>query len=280
MRLQFSTLFESQSRRAGKAYLKCLRHPHFHFLPQHHQILVMATATKFDPNFPAAAEVKGLQGDVRTAHVKSLTRLATLSIPVAGQTAKADDLQATIDEVHAHGTTISFFADLFERSYQGKLGREELDQGLIDWAMKMPGMKQKFDELPDEVRRTVEAFKDADLHQEFDPKKHGFARPETSRSTKKVAEMRTLFAEQVRADGGKGYPTVVEKDGSPVQYVNKAVFENWGQTVKNTPAVKSHRIVVMVGHVYPEERGWCSKHCQICKSARKETSCIRIQVVY
>ncbi len=66
----------------------------------------------FDPKFPAA--VKNLQKEIEQAHVKTLSRLANLSVPVVGVTAKSASLDAAIERVLNHGETTLFLrASLF-----------------------------------------------------------------------------------------------------------------------------------------------------------------------
>ena len=53
----------------------------------------------------------------------------------------------------------------------------------------------------------------------------------------KMAKLKRMLDEQTKIDGGNKYASVKENDGTPVLYVEKFVFENWGETVKNIPAV-------------------------------------------
>jgi len=197
---------------------------------------------KFDPKFPAAAELKSLHQKQISSHTDSLSLLADLSIPVVGQTAKPSAIDNTLADVRAQGDTITFFSDIFTRYHQtgGKLSREELDQKLINWAMKVPGLKEKFDDLPDPVQKLMNDFKDADLSQDGDVwrgKAKGFKLPCSPRMAMKMSKLQQMWDEQVKVDGGKKYDGVVEADGTAVLYVEKFPFENWGETVKNTPAV-------------------------------------------
>jgi hypothetical protein len=197
--------------------------------------------SKFDPKFPAAAELKSLRAKQISAHTDSLSLLANLSIPVAGQTAKTSAIDNALADVRAQGETINFFSDIFTRYQQtsGKLSREELDQKLINWALKVPGLKEKFDDLPDGVKTIMDDFKDADLSQKggLRGKAAGFKLPTSPKTAMKMAKLKQMWDEQVKVDGGNKYTGVVEKDGTPVLYVEKFPFENWGDTVKNTPAV-------------------------------------------
>jgi hypothetical protein len=201
-----------------------------------------ASTSKFDPKFPAAEELKDLHSKYITAHTDTLSLLADLSIPVAGQTAKPSAIANTLADVRAQGETINFFSDIFERTQQtgGKVSREELDQKFVNWALKVPGLKEKFDDLPDDVKKIVDQFKDADLSQDGhagEKAAEEFRLPTSPKTALKATKLKTLWEEQVRVDGGKKYDGVVENDGTPVAYVEKFPFENWGDTVKNTPAV-------------------------------------------
>ena len=127
---------------------------------------------------------------------------------------------------------------MFSKFQAGTLGREELDQNLLNWALKIPALKDKFDELPDDVKAIVDKFRDADLDKLDEVKemaqKFEFA-PSPGMSAVMV-DLQTALDAQTKATQAK-YPSVVEQDGTPVSFVEKAEFENWGQTVKNTPAV-------------------------------------------
>lgn len=129
---------------------------------------------------------------------------------------------------------------MFSKFQAGTLGREELDQSLLNWALKIPALKEKFDELPDDVKAIVDKFRDADLDKLDEVKglaqKFEFApSPGTSAV---MADLQTALDGQTEAAKASKYPSVVEQDGTPVEYVEKADFENWGQTVRNTPAVQ------------------------------------------
>jgi hypothetical protein len=198
---------------------------------------------KFDPKFPAAELVKNLQNEIEKAHVKTLSNLVNLSVPVIGATAKSASLDATIERVLAHGETTLFFGQVFSLSQKGLLTREELDQRLINWAMKIPELKGKFEELPEDVRACVDKFKDCDLSQENHVSvAQGFKPPPTAATAKKIEILRTAWEKQFNEDKGIKYLTVVEKNGDKVMYVDEFAFENWGQTVKNTPAVNPVRM--------------------------------------
>ena len=191
----------------------------------------MASANgTFDPNFPAAALVKKLQKDAEKTHVDALIHLANLSVPVLGATAKPDAIDAAVEQTLASGLTTEFFSKAFAMAQSGTLTREELDQRMINWALKMPELRDKFNDLPDNVKTVVEEFRKCDLSQGL-PAAAEFKMPASPYAAKKM--------EGLTANLGKtgNYPGVVENTGEPVQYVDKAQFVNWGETVKNIPAV-------------------------------------------
>ena len=192
---------------------------------------------KFDPRFPAADLVETIRKDAEEAQLRTLTRLANLAVPVVGKTAEPNAIDATIDQVLAHGETAKFFGELFSLAQKGILTREEVDQRLVNWVLKIPGMKESYDTLPENLKFDVDRFKDHDLTQEFVPTSVGTKfRPDPS-IERTCAKVNAMWEEQLRLDRGEKYPDVVEKNGERVVYVEKMLFENWGETVKNTPAV-------------------------------------------
>jgi|SRR5271170_4533695 len=194
---------------------------------------------KFDPKFPAAELVKNLESEIGQAQVKTLSRLANLSVPVLGRTADPESIESAIEKVLAHGETTVFFGQLFSLLHKGALIREDLDQRLVKWALKIPGLKEKFDELPEGTRKVVDQFKDSDLTQENPvPLSSGFKIPLSSSTAKKIATVREAWQRQFDIDKGLAYPEIVENNGEKVKYVDKFSFENWGETIKNTPAVR------------------------------------------
>ena len=200
---------------------------------------------KFNPRFPAADLVETIHKEVQDAQVRTLSRLANLAVPVGGKTAEPNAIDATIDQVLAHGETTKFFGELFSLSQKGLLTREETDQRLLNWVLKIPGMKEKYDELPDDFKSDVDHFKDHDLTQQFVPTAVG-AKFRPDRSVERTsAKVNALWKEQFKLDQGEKYPDVLENDGTRVVYVEKMVFENWGETVKNTPAVFFSREVFL-----------------------------------
>lgn len=195
---------------------------------------------KFDPKFPAVQLVKDIQSGLDEAQVKTLGRLANLSVPVVGHTAHSESIEAAIQKVIAHGETSVLFGQLFAAAHNGTLTREDLDQRLVNWAFKIPALKEKIEGLPDEARQCINQFKDSDLQQEHPvPLSAGFKLPVSSSTAKKVAVQKAAWERQFDLDKGLAYPTVVENTGQNVLYVEKLVFENWGETIKNTPAVVS-----------------------------------------
>jgi len=195
-------------------------------------------AQQFDPNFPAADLVKNIQSEIDQAQVKTLTRLANLSVPVLGRTAHPESIDSAVEKVLAHGETTVLFGQLFSSFHKGTLTREDLDQRLVNWALKIPGLKEKFDELPNETRKAVDQFKDSDLGQNNPvPLSSGFKTPPSSSTAKKIATLKAAWQKQFDVDKGLAYPDIVENNGEKVKYVDKLTFENWGETIKNTPAV-------------------------------------------
>ena len=98
----------------------------------------------------------------------------------------------------------------------------------------------KFDELPENVRACVDHFKDCDLSKTDPlPLAHGFKLPPITATAKKMKKLKAAWEEQYKLDQGTKYPNIVGKNGDRVLYVEKAVFENWRQTVENTPAVSA-----------------------------------------
>jgi hypothetical protein len=194
-------------------------------------------ARKFDPKFSAAELVKSLDSEIEQEQVKTLSRLANLSVPVRGG-AQPEFLDSAIKKVLEHGETTVLFDQLFSLFHKGALTREDLDQRLLNWALKIPALKGKFDELPHETRAAVDQFKDTDLNQENPVRlSSGFKTPLSSSTAKKIATLKAAWQRQFDSDKGLAYPDVVENNGEKVKYVDKLAFENWAETIKNTPAV-------------------------------------------
>ena len=253
------------SSEAGKAYLgprlctlAVTRVPHCRYsfifsylsatsaLPQ---VLIMTTestskstgtgTTNVNPKFPAAEEGDALRHESEQAHAESLKRIADLLTSVAGRTAKSDSIDASIDEVRAHGetTTTTFFTELISRSQKGILTREELDQQWLKWVLEVPGMRKKYDDLPGNLQAYVDQFKSHDLTTEFVPRDGPTKFPPNTATARKIAQLKAMLEEQYKLDKGEKYPDVVENNGDKVPYVENLLFENWGETVKNTPLV-------------------------------------------
>ena len=237
---------------------------------------------KFDPKFPAVQLVKDIQSGLDEAQVKTLGRLANLSVPVVGHTAHSESIDAAIQKVLAHGETSVLFGQLFSGAHNGTLTREDLDQRLVSWAFKIPALKEKIEGLPEDARQCIHQFKDSDLQQDQPvPLSAGFKRPISSSTAKKIAVQKAAWQRQFDLDKGLAYPNVVENTGQKVMYVEKLVFENWGETIKNTPAVESrHCFDSHPGDLYPQEYRWRTEHCKICKRNWEKSSSCWIQVFF
>jgi hypothetical protein len=224
--------------------------------------------SKFDPKWPAAQELTDLHKKLVSSHTDTLSLLANLSIPVVGQTAKSAAIGSTLNDVRAQGDTIKFFGDLFSRFQEtansnDKLSQEEVDQKLLNWALKVPGLKEKFDTLPEPTKQVIKEFSKADLSKggSLKGKAAGFKLPASPKIEMKMAKLKQMLAEQTKIDGGRKYDSVKEKDGTPVLYVEKFVFENWGETVKNTPAVIAISVDLLTeGDIHSQECSWGTKY--------------------
>jgi hypothetical protein len=189
---------------------------------------------------PGEEIVNVLHKQTRQAHIRNLSRLANLTTPVLQGAAKRDSIDSTVEEILAHGATTTFFGEIFSLIQRHEINREELDQKLVNWALKVPPVKEKFNALPEEIRTHVEQFKDRDLSAEgVGDVGHGFKKPMSAATARKCAELRDAWEKQYQMDGGKKFPEVVENTGEPVRYVEKLLFRNWGETVENTPAVRA-----------------------------------------
>jgi hypothetical protein len=178
--------------------------------------------------------VAKLQKQVRQAHLRHFSRLATLSTQVSEKPSGVD-----VDDILAHGATTTFFGEIFSLIQRNELTREELDQRLINWILRVPAIKEKFNALPENVRGHVEGFRLADT-KKGRMEVRGFRRP-TRSAARKCAELKETWEEQLKLDGGKKFPAILENNGEIVVYVEKAVFKNWGETVESTPAVRSFK---------------------------------------
>jgi hypothetical protein len=239
----------------------------------------MSSNNAFDPHFPAAKEVQDLTSAIGAEQISSLSQLADLSVPVGGSTAKPAALDSAIEQVQATGSTINFWGDAFAGTRAGTLTREGLDQKLVNWVLGMPGMSSKVDELPPQAKAMVQEFRTADLSSpEWDGMKlaEKFRIPTSVGTQKKMEELKGAV-DALDEEAMKKYPFVVEEDGSPVMYVDKAVFQNWGQTVKNTPAVPLSTLCLTVDHVYSQDGSRCAEYRQIRQRNGKESPLHGIQ---
>jgi hypothetical protein len=130
------------------------------------------------------------------------------------------------------------FSDILSRSQQGQIPREELDQRLLNWVLEVPGMKEKADELSPEMRGLVDKFSAHDLKDPF-VVDHGVTYPAHPATAKKTAHLKAALEAQFKIDGCEKFPSIVENTGKRVEYVERTAFENWGETIKNTPSVSS-----------------------------------------
>lgn len=197
---------------------------------------------------PLSSPKESVQGKVekqtRQAHIRNLSRLATLSTQVISEnespTSQTEINSTVVEDILAHGATTTLFGEIFSELIQKDRGlsREELNQKLINWILKVPSLKAKLDDLPEDVQGYVEEFGRCDLNdKEAVPKIHGFKRPTSPISARNCEALKSAWEKQYEVDGGMGHPSVVEGDGDAVKYVDKIVFKNWGDTVESTPAV-------------------------------------------
>ena len=183
--------------------------------------------------FPAEQLVDSLLEQTRKSHIHNLNRLANLSGPISHGTAPENTLNSTVQEILAQGATATFFGEIFALLQSGKLTREEFDRKLVNWALKVPELNAKIAELPDNIRKAIHQFAGGE-----EVALEDFRRPPVNRRMeRKFEKMKMGLNEQFDIDGGQRFSTVVEADGQPVSYVEKAVFQNWGETVENVPAV-------------------------------------------
>jgi len=188
------------------------------------------------------ANLSKVQNATRQSNVRNLSRLANLSTQIiSGDSHRtpADETHSTVDEILSHGATTTFFGEILALIQAGELTREELDQKLLNWILTIPGARKKFERFEEGTKGYIQEFKGADLRKGKGVSTMGdrFKRPNTLRVHRCVQELQDSYNEQLKIDGGKAYPSVVESDGSPVRYVNKKTFENWGDTVETKPSV-------------------------------------------
>jgi hypothetical protein len=235
------------------------------------------------PTLSTAESVAKVQKQTRQAHIRNLSRLANLSTQViSGESSSPHkssehSISSTVEEILAHGATTTFFGEIFALIQKKELTREELDQKLINWLFKLPALKEKVEGLPDDVRKHVEEFGKWDFSLRERLRVPGFRRP-TPAAARKCAGLKAAWKEQYELDGGNGYPSVVENNGDTVMYVENSVFQNWGDTIQNTPAVCLLTMELIPDHIYSEKCYWGTEYCQIRKRRRKESPCLRIQV--
>lgn len=189
----------------------------------------------------------------RKAHADTLQALTTLLGPLSATASTSkqpssipkDTLSTAVDEVQSHAATTTFFGDLFSLIQQkgDNVSRHEIDQKLLNWGLAIPGVKEKLAALPPDLATSVEHFHKSDVSTLKETGEgvtwlpEGFQRPMNPKSYKKYTAVRKAWEAQNKRDGGKKYDPVVEKDGTPVKYVEDLLFENWGDTVVNTPGV-------------------------------------------
>lgn len=194
-----------------------------------------------DLKFPATDVIKKVEANAKQVHIDILKNLANLSLPVIGGTAEPSTVDAAIEQVKAHEETTRFFSEVFALQKKGTLIREEFDKRIVNWLLNIPELKEKFDELPEDVRTCVDEFKDSDLSAD-NPVPHAvdFKLPPSSSTAKKISKLKAALEEQRNADQWTKYPNIVEKNGDKVAYVEKFPFENWAETVANAPAVQKY----------------------------------------
>jgi len=187
--------------------------------------------------FTTFTNIHDLKKQIQQAHIDTLSRIAQFTTHVQ-KDQRHDTIKSTNEEILAHAATTQFWGDIFSLQHSGELTREVLDQKLVNWCLQVPGLRENFDALPENVRAYVEEFRTADLSSKGNaPKMEGFRMPGSPATVKKSSRLKAALEEQFRIDRHGKYKNVVENDGTAVQYVDKTVFENWGETVKNTPAV-------------------------------------------
>ena len=176
----------------------------------------------------------------RQAHVRNLSRLADLSVPVIGHGAKVHNIRSSVEEIIAHGATTVFFGEIFnlllDKNGGDGVPREELDQKLMNWILKVPGVSERFGSLHPTVKGHVERFRASDLAT-WDKDMEGFKRPLTPVVARKCADMKKAWGEQIKKDGGMRFPDILEANGERVIYIENIQFENWGETVRKAPFV-------------------------------------------
>jgi len=183
---------------------------------------------------------KDMVTTLQNAHVRNLSRLANLSVPVMGGTTTAATFGSTVEEILAHGATTTLFGEIFSLIQRDELTREEVDQKLVNWVLRVPGVQARYDKLPEDIKECIEEFKSSGgKARDRIPRTKGFKKPMSPISARRVEGMKLAWKEQCKLDGGQKYPGIVENTGEPVIYIEKLQFKNWGETVESTPAVPS-----------------------------------------
>ena len=190
----------------------------------------------------ATANLSKVQKATRQSHIHNLSRLATLSTQIISSDSPhtpPDETHSTVDEIISHGATTTFFGEILALIQAGELTREELDQKLLNWILTIPGARKTFERFDSRTKGHIQEFRRADLRKGKGDSTVGvrFKRPHTLKIHHCVQELRDSYEEQLKIDGGKLYPSVVENDGRPVRYINKKTFQNWGDTVETKPSV-------------------------------------------
>jgi hypothetical protein len=178
----------------------------------------------------------------RHAHVRNLSRLANLSVPII-HGSKEHNIRSSVQEIVSHGATTVLFGEIFnlllDKNGSPGVSREELDQKLMNWILKVPGVSERFGALDGTARDHVERFRSTDM-KSWDGKVDGFKRPLTPAVAKKCGEMKKAWEAQLKKDGGRKFKEILEANGERVVYIENTKFENWGDTVNKTPSVQSY----------------------------------------
>ncbi len=142
----------------------------------------------------------------------------TETIP-ADSAATAPGLHARVARsVDEHGFEEAWrrhFPELVRAHHAGQLPHPP-GRLLLDWMARDPATRPHVEALPAAVAEAAPQPRrwESMLHRDY------------------LAALRELYREHAR-----GHPEVREGDGTPVKFVLDTVFENWGRTVRNTPAI-------------------------------------------
>ena len=207
---------------------------------------------KYIPKKPHPTHTNRLQRPARLSGSTSTTASSKSSGTTISPPMAKEQLSKAAHDILSPEPTTTFFREMFDFIQdKGKdLTKLEVDQKLVNWGLAIPGVKEKLATFPPDVQNSVEQFRTADVStlQDIDSLGfsqgavgptfvHGFRRPMNPKSHRKFEKIRRAWEGQLKIDGGKKYVSIVENNGSPVKYVDKLMFENWGDTVENTPAV-------------------------------------------